>query len=72
MIKKLLLLSLLISSISVFAASAGEMVEAKPMKKGDAEKGSNLSELVLLVTVQTEIVLWVSGQHLLGKEKVIL
>ena len=41
MIKKLLLLSLLVSSLSVFAA-AGEMVEAKPMKKGDAEKGSKL------------------------------
>ena len=41
MIKKLLLLSLLVSSLSVFAA-AGEMAEAKPMKKGDAEKGSKL------------------------------
>ncbi len=41
MIKKLLLLSLLVSSLSVFAAS-GEMAEAKPMKKGDAEKGSKL------------------------------
>ena len=42
MIKKLLLLSLLISSISIFAASAGEMAQAKPLKKGDAEKGSKL------------------------------
>ena len=41
MIKKLLLLSLLVSSLSIFAA-AGEMAEAKPMKKGDAEKGSKL------------------------------
>tara|TARA_B100000965_G_scaffold157694_1_gene131450 strand:+ start:28 stop:666 length:639 start_codon:yes stop_codon:yes gene_type:complete len=41
MIKKLLLLSLLVSSLGVFAAS-GEMAEAKPMKKGDAEKGSKL------------------------------
>ncbi len=41
MTKKLLLLSLLVSSLSVFAAS-GEMAEAKPMKKGDAEKGSKL------------------------------
>ena len=41
MIKKLLILSLLVSSLSVFAA-AGEMAEAKPMKKGDAEKGSKL------------------------------
>jgi cytochrome c553 len=41
MIKKLLLLSLLVSSLSVFAA-AGEMAEAKPMKKGDAAKGSKL------------------------------
>jgi len=41
MIKKLLLLSLLVSSISVFAAT-GEMTEAKPMKTGDAEKGSKL------------------------------
>ena len=41
MIKKLLLLSLLVSSLSVFAA-AGEMAEAKSMKKGDAEKGSKL------------------------------
>ena len=41
MIKKLLLLSLLVSSLSVFTA-AGEMAEAKPMKKGDAEKGSKL------------------------------
>ena len=41
MIKKLILLSLLVSSLSVFAA-AGEMAEAKPMKKGDAEKGSKL------------------------------
>mgnify|MGYP005671316963 FL=1 len=41
MIKKLLFLSLLVSSLSVFAA-AGEMAEAKPMKKGDAEKGSKL------------------------------
>jgi cytochrome c553 len=41
MIKKLLLLSLLVSSLSVFAA-AEEIAEAKPMKKGDAEKGSKL------------------------------
>ena len=41
MIKKLLLLSLLFSSISIFAAS-GEMAEVNPMKKGDAEKGSKL------------------------------
>ena len=41
MIKKLLLLSFLVSSFSVFAA-AGEMSEAKPMKRGDAEKGSKL------------------------------
>ena len=41
MIKKLLLLSLLVSSLGVFAAS-GEMAESKPMKKGDAEKGSKL------------------------------
>jgi cytochrome c553 len=41
MIKKLLLLSLLVSSLSVFAA-AGEMAEAKLMKKGDAAKGSKL------------------------------
>ena len=41
MIKKLLLLSLLVSSLSIFSA-AGEMAEAKPMKKGDAEKGSKL------------------------------
>ena len=41
MIKKLLFLSLLVSSLSVLAA-AGEMAEAKPMKKGDAEKGSKL------------------------------
>ena len=41
MIKKLLLLSLLVSSLRIFAA-AGEMAEAKPMKKGDAEKGSKL------------------------------
>ena len=43
MIKKLLLLSFLVSSFSVFAAAAGEMSEAKPMKRGDAEKGSKLS-----------------------------
>ena len=42
MIKKLLLLSFLVSSFSVFAAAAGEMSEAKPMKRGDAEKGSKL------------------------------
>ena len=42
MIKKLLLLTLLVSSFSVFAAAAGEMSEAKPMKRGDAEKGSKL------------------------------
>ena len=42
MIKKLLLLLLLVSSFSVFAAAAGEMAEAKPMKKGDAVKGSKL------------------------------
>ena len=41
MIKKLLLLSFLLSSFSVFTAS-GEMSEAKPMKRGDAEKGSKL------------------------------
>ena len=41
MIKKLLLLSFLVSSFSVFAAT-GEMSEAKPMKRGDAEKGSKL------------------------------
>ena len=41
MIKKLFLLSLLVSSLSIFAAT-GEMAEAKPMKKGDAEKGSKL------------------------------
>ena len=41
MIKKLLFLSLLVSSISAFAAS-GEVAESKPMKKGDAEKGSKL------------------------------
>ncbi len=39
MIKKLLFLSLFISSLSILA---GEMVEAKPLKKGDAEKGSKL------------------------------
>ena len=42
MIKKLLFLSLFISSISIFTAAAGEIAEAKPMKKGDAEKGSKL------------------------------
>ena len=42
MIKKFLLLSFLVSSFSVFAAAAGEMVEAKPMKRGDADKGSKL------------------------------
>ena len=42
MIKKLLFVSLFISSLSIFAAAAGEMVEAKPMKKGDAEKGAKL------------------------------
>ena len=41
MIKKLLFLSLLVSSITAFAAT-GEVAEAKPMKKGDAEKGSKL------------------------------
>ena len=46
MIKKLLLLSLLVCSLSIFAA-AGEMAEAKPMKKGDAEKVLNLLVLVL-------------------------
>ena len=42
MIKKLLFLSLFISSLSIFTAAAGEIAEAKPMKKGDAEKGSKL------------------------------
>tara|TARA_Y100001980_G_C14380116_1_gene182402 strand:- start:14 stop:655 length:642 start_codon:yes stop_codon:yes gene_type:complete len=42
MVKKLLFLSLFISSISIFTAAAGEIAEAKPMKKGDAEKGSKL------------------------------
>ena len=42
MIKKFLLLSFLVSSFSVFAAAAGEMAEVKPMKRGDAEKGSKL------------------------------
>tara|TARA_B100001121_G_scaffold128190_1_gene112496 strand:+ start:47 stop:688 length:642 start_codon:yes stop_codon:yes gene_type:complete len=42
MIKKLLFLSLFISSLSIFTAAAGETAEAKPMKKGDAEKGSKL------------------------------
>jgi len=50
MIKKLLLLSFLVSSFSVFAAAAGEMSEAKPMKRGDAEKALNLSELALPAT----------------------
>ena len=38
MIKKLLLLSLLVSSFSIFAAASGDIAEAKPMKKGDADK----------------------------------
>jgi len=42
MIKKLLFLSLFISSLSIFTAAAGEIAEAKSMKKGDAEKGSKL------------------------------
>ena len=42
MVKKLLFLSLFISSISIFTAAAGDIAEAKPMKKGDAEKGSKL------------------------------
>ena len=42
MVKKLLFLSLFISSLSIFTAAAGEIAEAKPMKKGDAEKGSKL------------------------------
>ena len=42
MIKKLLFVSIFISSLGIFAAAAGEMVEAKPMKKGDAEKGAKL------------------------------
>ena len=42
MIKKLLFVSLFISSLSIFAAAAGEIAEAKSMKKGDAEKGSKL------------------------------
>ena len=42
MIKKLLFLSLFISSLSIFTAAAGDIAEAKPMKKGDAEKGSKL------------------------------
>ena len=42
MIRNFLLLALFICSFSVFAAAAGEMAEAKPMKRGDAEKGSKL------------------------------
>ena len=42
MIKKLLLLSLLVSSFSIFAAASGDIAEAKPMKRGDADKGSKL------------------------------
>ncbi len=42
MIKKLLFVSLFISSLSILAAAAGEIAEAKPMKKGDAEKGAKL------------------------------
>ncbi len=38
MIKKLLFVSLFISSLSIFAAAKGEMVEVNPMKKGDADK----------------------------------
>jgi len=42
MIKKLLFVSLFISSLSIFAAAKGEMVEVNPMKKGDADKGAKL------------------------------
>ena len=42
MIKKLLFLSLLIGSVSAFTASSGDASEAKPMERGNAEKGSKL------------------------------
>ena len=57
---------------SSFIHSASDEVEVKAVKRGDPMAVLSWLLLALVVTVQTEIVLWVSGQHLLGKEKVIL
>ena len=42
MIKKILFLSLLISSLAIQAAASGENSEAKPLPKGNAAKGAKL------------------------------
>ena len=42
MIKKILFLSLLISSLAIQAAASGENSEAKPLPKGNAANGAKL------------------------------